>query len=1112
MVTIIVNLICYFRIQMHWIRNNIIYVLFFFSSFVSAQFYNGTRMEFGKNRVQYSEYLWSHYKYEKFNIYFYEKGKNLADYVARSAYLQLNELELQFDYQLQEKIQFIVYNTQNQSRESNIGNYPDDGFNNNGFPRIIGNKVFLFFDGNHENFDRQIRSGIARMLIDEILYGDGFSDEIKNEALINFPDWFYEGLIAYLSDKWSVKIEGQVKSSFNAGYFEKFNCLKGEKAVLAGRSIWYFIADKYGEEAIANVFYMSKIHRDFSDGILFVLGKEFENLISEWRMFFKYRFRNDNKTKLSVDSNNVGKRKLRKKEVYQRLVINRKGDFVAYTTNKLSQQKVYIYNNFEKRGKCILRLGQKIDILPDYSFPVLAWNPNGDLLSVFYEFKGEVNWLTYNVTTKEKSKSKLFHFEKILEANYSESGKKIVLSALVDGKTDVFVLDVMSRSKEQITNDFYDNRSPIFLNKDQLIIFSSNRKNDSMLEEGRENLVYNHSLDIFCYNYSKKSGFKFTPQVLFRLTNTPEYNEKMPIPIGFNTFQYLSDQNGIVNQWEAKIDSTVAFVDTVIHYRFYSKKSPVTNYNSNIIYHSTNGRKIARIFKPAERNIMNISKLETEKKILTPTYFAKMSYNDSAVYKTNYEESVVKVLTVDSIKNKMKSDDDFIYTDYYVFRSEMNHNHNDSIVKFIKPKSNTTFKRLNNNRFPTSDYLAPKAKQRNYELEFRTADISIDLDNRFLNPQYQRYSGGLNYPMPGMNGFMNYSVVDLLEDHLLTGGFRISDFFSNEFFLSYFNRKRRLDKQYLFYRGTHMEIEETKSYLKNVIYEGVYRMIFPFSIVDRLSTTFSLRYDQFIPLSKDVLLLEMPLLHQFWPNIRIDYTFDNTRYLGPNLYSGLRFKTFSEYYQELPQLNNRMYTLGTDIRYYTKIYKSLIWANRFAGATSLGSKRLMFYMGGLDSWTNPAFNSKLAPSKLSNGSTYSFQTLSNNMRGFIQNCRNGSSFIVLNSEIRLPVFTFLFSQPLNSDFLNNFQIIGFGDLGTAWSGLSPFMDSNSLNHQTISIGGEARTGEVFLKTNKEPLIGGYGFGIRTTIIGYFIRADWAWGVEDGIVQKRLFYLSLTTDF
>lgn len=1069
-------------------------------------------MEFGKNRVQYSSYLWSHYNYEQFNIYFYEEGKNLANYVARSAHLQLKELELQFEYKLQKKIQFVVYNTQNQSRESNIGNYPDENLNPGGFARIIGSKVFLFFDGDHENFDRQIRNGVARMLMDEILYGDGFSDEIKKGALINFPNWYYEGLISYLSEKWSVKLEGKVKSSFISGNFERFNDLSEDEAVLAGHSIWFFIADKYGEEAIANVVYMSKINRNHVDGVLFILGVSLETLISDWNIFFKSRFISDNNLKLPVDSNNIGLNNLKKDRVYQRLVINKKGDYVAFTTNKSSQQKVYVFDCKSEKRKCILKLGNQIDIKLDYSFPVLSWHPAGEILSVFYEYKGEVIWLTFNTKTKKKTKSRLFQFEKIIQANYSNSGRKIVMSAVINGKTDIYVLDVVSRSYEQITNDFYDDNYPVFINDDQQIIFSSNRQNDTMRVGGERNLVYNHSSDLFSYNYSKKNSFKYSPQILFRLTKTPDINENQPINIGWNKIHYLSDMNGIINEWEAILDSSVAFVDTSIHYRYYTITKPVSNYNSNILSLSSNGKKVARIFKPADRNVMSVLPVSNLSTILIPTEFMKFVSSFPNIQEGGEFQDKVKVLTVDSIKSRMLLDEDFLYPDYYIFKDEMNNSFNDSIIKVIKPKSNTAFKPLKINGFPTSDSLAPRVKQRNYELTFRTEEVSLDLDNRFLNPQYQRFSGGATYPMPGMNGFMKYSVIDLLEDHLIIGGFRIADFFSNEFFVSYFNRKKRLDKQYLLFRGTHTDLDKTKTFNKNLTYEGIYRLSYPFSIVNRLSTTFSLRYDQFIPLSKDISLLKTPIEHQFWPNVRFDYTFDNTRFMGNNLKSGMRFKIFTEFYQEAPKIDNRMFTYGADFRFYQKLFRGLIWANRFAGGSSLGSKRLMFYMGGVDSWTVPKFNTEISPSKLPKGSQYGFQTLANNMRGFIQNARNGNSFVVLNSEVRLPVIKFLFSKAFASDFVNDFQIIGFGDLGTAWSGSNPFSESNSLNKKNIIIGGEARSGDITLKTNKEPIIGGYGLGLRTTIMSYFIRADWAWGVEDGIIQGRRFYLSFTTDF
>ncbi|MFT6410835.1 MAG: hypothetical protein ACJA15_001659, partial [Flavobacteriales bacterium] len=48
--------------------------------------------------------------------------------------------------------------------------------------------------------------------------------------------------------------------------------------------------------------------------------------------------------------------------------------------------------------------------------------------------------------------------------------------------------------------------------------------------------------------------------------------------------------------------------------------------------------------------------------------------------------------------------------------------------------------------------------------------------------------------------------------------------------------------------------------------------------------------------------------------------------------------------------------------------------------------------------------------------------------------------------------------------------------------------------------------------NREPIIWGYGFGLRSRLLGYFVRADWAWGVDDGMIMDRVFSISLSTDF
>ena len=232
---------------------------------------------------------------------------------------------------------------------------------------------------------------------------------------------------------------------------------------------------------------------------------------------------------------------------------------------------------------------------------------------------------------------------------------------------------------------------------------------------------------------------------------------------------------------------------------------------------------------------------------------------------------------------------------------------------------------------------------------------------------------------------------------------------------------------------------------------------------------------------------------------------DNTQKIGTNLYKGTRYKVFTEYYRNFTISNSGMHTLGIDFRNYQQIHRTLIFASRFAAGTSFGPEKLIHYLGGVDNNVSPKLNTETPISQTEN---YTFQTVVTNMRGFRQNARNGNSFAVLNGELRFPIFNYLVNRPIRSDFINSFQIIGFGDLGTAWNGSSPWSEENVFNNKTIS----TPSLEIIINRQTNPIIGGYGFGLRTRVFGYFIRADWAWGVQNGVSLPSVFYFSLSTDF
>jgi len=201
------------------------------------------------------------------------------------------------------------------------------------------------------------------------------------------------------------------------------------------------------------------------------------------------------------------------------------------------------------------------------------------------------------------------------------------------------------------------------------------------------------------------------------------------------------------------------------------------------------------------------------------------------------------------------------------------------------------------------------------------------------------------------------------------------------------------------------------------------------------------------------------------------------------------------------------FNFGFDARNYVEIYRNFIWAVRAAGDFSWGDQKIIYYLGGVDGWINPKFNNANAPAL---DQTYAFQSLAVNMRGFNQNIANGNNVIVINSELRLPVFATLLNKPINNAFIRNFQLVQFIDLGTAWNGKfngiqrpsTVFTNSNPDDPITVRI----KAGGI------GPFVGGYGFGARSTLLGYFLKADVAWEMKGIFKGKPIFYFALGLDF
>ncbi|MEA3452489.1 MAG: hypothetical protein U9Q83_11405 [Bacteroidota bacterium] len=1092
----------------------ILVLIISFSFFgTKAQFYNGLHMSFGKNRVQYKSFAWRYYPKDSFDVYFYERGYNLGKYATLNISGVMNEMETFFGTNLNEHVLFVVYNKLTDFRQSNVGLETENiDFNTGGQMQLLDNKAFVYYNGDHFDFLRQIRKVIAKLYLQQIIYGSAFKERITTSAMLNVPTWFESGLVSYMSQPYDIDVFNKTKDLLVSKKRINFNHLNDEEAEYIGHSFWYYIADQYGEEIISNLLYFSKVSKSIKNATYFVLGRKLKVLTDEWRVYFENNLIIDD-SKLPDENTEI--KVTKKNRTYSELKISPDGKNIAYVQNFDGKYKVFLYNIKTQKKKKLYKEGHRLDQIVDLSYPVLAWNYSGKILAFTTEKKGNVNLWLYYLDKNELKPAILPYISKVNTFDFSPKGASIVFSAVANGFTDLFVFNLLAGKMNRITNDLADDLNPKFNNNSTKIIFSSNRTTDTLkrVYSYEEEADFSDNFDLYVYDFKSKSN------VLTRLTNTNFSNEMQPINVGQDSYIYTSDYSGIKNRYALKFDSTISFIDTAVHYRYFSNSYPISNYSRNILSHDSKRNFLSEIIYYQSKYrlyeykfpINNLTKLKTKEQF---SFFAKRYIDEQEKIlkqkKLMKQKLINEKKQLDSLRPFLSQkintpDSSFVDVNYYVFEIEK-----DTLFKrfYLEQKKQEVDDDSDSSIFP---------QMRVYQKTFYLDDAMSQIDFSMLNQTYQPFTGGAFQFIPGMSYFTTFNVNELFNDYKLIGGFRFSLNGSMEYLFSVENLEKRLDKQIIFHRQVLKQ--EVDSYFyppvtgKTKTNELIFMLRYPFSQVSSVKLSFVEKYDREIILSTEYTTLVYPDSYNIYSGAKFEYIFDNTRELSINLYDGVKFKLFGEFYQQINGNYDYTAVLGGDFRISKSIFHNLVFASRIGGSTSFGTGKVIYYLGGVDNWVDLSFgsdNSKYFDESVNINyeQNYLFQAVATNMRGFSQNIRNGNSFIVMNNELRMPIVQMLMPYPINSDFWHNLQVVGFFDIGSAWAGLSPYDEKNLYN----TIITQRKPFSVIVDVDRPPYVYGYGFGLRTKLLGYFFRMDWAWGIEGNYHHDRMFYFSLSKDF
>lgn len=1154
-------------------------VIFYFlcASFLFGQ---GTQVEFGKNRIQYHDGFkeWLQYESVNFIVYFYGEGRNIAHSVVQFAELDYDEIQSILEHRLNDKIEIIVYKDITDLKQSNIGS-EETFINTGGQTKIVGNKVFVYFNGDHTHLRQQVREGIATVYMNAMLFGSNLQEIVQNAVMMNLPEWFKLGLVSYVGSNWNTELDNQLRDIILKEKELDFNDFADVNPKLAGHSMWYFISQNYGQSTVSNLLYLTRINRSIDSGFLYVLGTPYKRTSNNWLDYYKKRYRAEVKQMTKPEGRKV-KLKNKRKLPLSQVKISPDGKKIVYVANEIGKYKVYLQDIRTGDRKVIHKDGFRNPIqATDYGYPLLAWNPNNMEVAVLYEKRDVAKLLLYDINTKDKVVEDLDpQYQRVYSIDYVNPGQ-MVFSATVRGFSDIFLYFPTTRQTQRITNDFYDDLDASFvkIRNKKGILFSSNRNDVTLTRLRMDTILPINNFDIFYYDLENKST------ELVRVTNTPFANERKPMAVDSTWFTFLSDQSGISNRQYGYLEDYIAYyeqiisledgteiilhqdsslssldsslIDTIVLEPVIKQRSInhyASNYDRNILEQHTSprtGKYVQNIFRN-KINTFYVSTLNVDTVIVPQTTrFREQQaiFNTSEVIGQNTgpgSESnpiAIEFQTEEPIPNPPEEKQpvpdktEKIDIDNYLFQSEFDdeepapsvtvEEEGESIA--IEIPSDPSESIIIGNPQQVAP-LESKIVRFNpsritpYRLKFRTDFVTTQLDNSLLFGGLDSYAGTRsNYQTPPPGILFKANFKDLFEDYQFEMGIRIPTTFNGaEYFILFDDKKKRLDKRYAFYRRNLRFTQENINPIipqrsKETVFLGQMQVRYPLDIFRSLRATGTLRFDKSFLLATDQNAFNTPTFNEQRLGVKLEYVFDNTLDIAVNIKHGTRYKVYVESLKRFQldfadnvsfSLNDGFMTVvGFDARHYQRLDKHSILAVRAAGASSFGSERILYFLGGVDNWLIQQFNNTI-PFPDQEG--FAYQTLASNLRGFRYNIRNGNNFALINAELRVPIFKY-FSKRIRSSFFRNFQVVGFFDVGTAWQGKTPFTDDSPLN--TIYI---ANPPTVNVRVNyfRDPIVAGYGAGIRAMIFGYFIRLDYARGIETRVVQDPRLYLSMGMDF
>lgn len=452
--------------------------LLFSAFFIPANNAYPQFVDFGRNKVMYSDFDWEILQTEHFQIYFYKEAKELAEIGANYAEESYVYLQQKFNHSLIDTVPLIFYSSPMHFKQTNTtpGLIPDGV---GGFFEFIKGRVVIPFEGSLSQFKHVIRHELTHVFMTSKV--SNIMRSHRRTSDLSPPLWFTEGLAEFMSTEWDTQAEMVLKDAVLSGYMaglDNWERFYGTFFMYKiGQNILEYIAEHYGEDKVTQLVDNVWIDDNFSNVMKATIGKDYVQFDNEYLYYLEKKYfpqlkDSDNPSKVS---DNIYTESFAHKPTYSDNGGRREIYFIGNKTGFTSIYRLNLRNNDSPE---LVIEGESSDDFEQFHFFRTGIDVSKSGLLAFPTQKGNADAL-HVLDTKSGKIVSDYSFKNIVgigSPSWSSDGKKIVFPASeFSGKTDLYILNLETNNLERLTNDYYDERDPDISPDGKYIVFSSDR-------------------------------------------------------------------------------------------------------------------------------------------------------------------------------------------------------------------------------------------------------------------------------------------------------------------------------------------------------------------------------------------------------------------------------------------------------------------------------------------------------------------------------------------------------------------------------------------------------------------------------------------------------------